>query len=153
MDKPKSIKNVGIIIVVVSILILFSNISGALVELLMRDEFSSDTTENSNNIIELIFNNYLLMCLFMLIIGILYLIGGVLMIKYKKLGRDIVFYNSILMVVLIWVLMIGMALAVPSENFFWIFKIGAIINAILWCTPLYFLLKYLGKEKIKAHFK
>lgn len=152
-QKPKSIKNIGLIVVIFSGLIIFSNGMGALAwtAIGMGEEMNIQSTENSDPV-SFLFSHYIEMCLVMLIIGIAFLIGGLFVRKYKLWANRMVSILSFIIILLIWGLMVSMSISIGKEEGMEIFCYGAIINALFWSTPLGLLIWFLNKKKINKHF-
>jgi|SRR5690554_1187835 len=153
-QKPKSVKTIGLIVSIFSGFIIFSNGMGALAfTLIGLGENQNGKNEKSEfNLIEFLLDNYIYMCLVMVTIGVLYLIGGLNIRKYKLWANKLVTYLSLLLIVLIWTLMIAMSTMTAEQNEMEIFSVGAIITALLWSTPIGLLIYFLNRQKIKKHF-
>lgn len=154
-QKPKSIRTIGLIISIFSGFIIFSNGMGALASSLIgfADDQNRQKEISEFNLIEFIFDHYIFLCLIMVIIGVLYLIGGLNIRKYKMWANKLVTYISVLLIVLIWALMISMSSMTAGQQEMEIFSVGAIANAIFWSTPIGLLIWFLNREKIKKHFE
>jgi len=153
-QKPKSVRTIGLIVSIFSGFIIFSNGMGALAFSLIGfgDEQSGQKELSEFNLIEFLFDNYIYMCLIMVTIGVIYLIGGLSIRKYKLWANKLVTYLSTLLIVLIWTLMIAMSSMTVGQSDMEIFSVGAIITAVFWSTPIGLLIWFLNKEKIKKHF-
>lgn len=153
-QKPKSVKTIGLIVSIFSGFIIFSNGMGALVFTLigLGGNQNGKNEKSEFNLIEFLFDNYIYMCLVMVTIGVLYLIGGLNIRKYKLWANKLVTYLSLLLIVLIWTLMIAMSTMTAGQNEMEIFSVGAIITALLWSTPIGLLIWFLNRQKIKKHF-
>jgi hypothetical protein len=92
------------------------------------------------------------MCLIMLLIGIPYLIGGIFIRKYKLWANRMISILSILLFLIIWGLMIAMSISAAQQDGMEIFSFFAILNALIWSTPVALLIWFLNKKKIKIHF-
>ncbi len=145
----RKVKNLGTGITILSALIIFANFSGGLnAHFFWSEDTSTDQTPitaSEFNPLEFLFENYIWLCAFMVSIGIIYLIGGLLLRKQKELGRKWVIVVSIALIVIIWLLMIALAVSLPKEVSF--FSLFAILNAVIWSLPLFFLVRYLNKLK------
>lgn len=153
VQKPKSIKIIGLLVSIFSGLIILSNAMGALVFSLMGFGGTQNRQEEFSefNIIEFLFENYSFMCLFMVAIGIFYLIGGLNIRKYKLWAKRLVTFLSAFLIVVIWGLMILIASMVNGFDLQF-FGIAAMITAVFWSTPLGLLVWFLNKKDIKKHF-
>ncbi len=153
-QKPKSVKTIGLIVSIFSGLIIFSNGMGALAFTLngLGENQNGKNEKSEFNLIEFLFDNYIYMCLLMVTIGLLYLIGGLNIRKYKLWANKLVTCLSLLLIVLIWTLSIAMATMVAEHNERELFSIGAIIPALLWSIPIGVLIYFLNTKEIKKHF-
>jgi len=153
-QKPQSVKTIGLIVAIISGFITFSNGMGALAFTLigLGSEQSQPIESSEFNLLEFLFENYIAMCLIMVLIGILYFIGGLNIRKYKLWANRLVTYISLLLILLMWALMIAMSIMTSGQQGMEIFSVGAIITAIIWSTPLGLLIWFLNRAKIKKHF-
>lgn len=153
-QKPKTIKTIGLLVAIFSAFITFSNVMGALAFSFIGigNEQNKNNKSSDFNLIEFLFENYITMCLIMVVIGILYFIGGLNIRKYKLWANRLVTYISFLLVVFIWTLMIAMSTMTAGQNEMDIFSVGAIITALFWSTPIGLLIWFLNRQKIKKHF-
>jgi len=151
-EKPRSISNLSLGIIIISVLIIFSNGMGIVANEILG--ISDDFTESDSefNIMSMILSNYSIMCGVMISFGIFYLIGGLNLKKMKDWARKLIIVKSIILILIIWGIMLALALTIPMESEIVIFKIGAILNAIFWSTPLIILINFLNKKRIKVHF-
>ncbi len=153
-QKPKSVRTIGLIVSFFSGFIIFSNGMAALVSSLI--DFGNAESKQKEfsefNLLEFLFENYIYMCLIVVTIGVLYLIGGLYIRKYKLWANKLVTYVSALLIVLIWTLMIAMSSMTAGHQDMKIFSIGAIITAVFWSTPIGLLIWFLNRESIKKHF-
>lgn len=152
-QKPKSVKTIGLLVAIFSGFIIFSNGMGAIAwsAMGMGEDMNSQNTENFDPI-SFLFAHYIEMCLIMLFIGIAYLIGGIFIRKYKLWANQMVSGLSVLIILIIWGLMIAMSISTGQQEGLEIFSFGALINALVWSTPVGLLIWFLNKKKIKKHF-
>ncbi len=109
--------------------------------------------ESEFNLIEsLLLENYVYMCLAMLAIGVLYLVGGLNIRKFKLWANKLITYLSLLIIAIIWILMIAMASMTAGHSEMGIFSMAAILTALFWSTPIGLLIWFLNIRKIKKHF-
>jgi hypothetical protein len=59
---------------------------------------------------------------------------------------------SVLIIFIIWGLMIAISISTRELDGLEIFSYGALINALVWSTPVGLLIWFLNKNKIKKHF-
>ena len=152
-DKPDSIKTIGLVVSIFSGFIIFTNSMGALAWTVLG--FGGES-ENQTSIgfdpISYLFNHYVEMCLVMLTIGVIFLIGGIFIRKYKLWANQLTTGISLLLLLIIWSLMIGMAISISHESGTEMFVYGAIFTAVFWSIPIVLLIYFLNKKKIKKHF-
>lgn len=150
-QKPKSVRTIGLIVSIFSGFIIFSNGMGALAFSLMGfgDNQSEQKETSEFHFLGFLFENYIYLCLTMVAIGVLYLIGGLSIRKYKLWANKLVTYISVILIVLIWTLMIAMT---SEQQDLKIFTAVAIMTAVFWSTPIGFLIWFLNKESIKKQF-
>lgn len=150
-QKPKSVRTIGLIVSIFSGFIIFSNGMGALAFSLMGfgDNQSEQKETSEFHFLGFLFENYIYLCLTMVAIGVLYLIGGLSIRKYKLWANKLVTYISAVLIVLIWTLMIAMT---SGQQDMEIFSVGALMTAVFWSTPIGLLIWFLNKESIKKHF-
>jgi uncharacterized membrane protein len=153
-QKPKSVRTVGLIVSIFSGFIIFSNGMGALVFTIIGfgENPNSQNEKSEFNLIVFLFENYVAMCLVMLIIGVFYLVGGLNIRKYKLWANKLVTYLSLLIIVMIWTLMIAMYSLIAGQNEMTVFAIGTILSALFWSTPIGLLIWFLNRQEIKNHF-
>ncbi|MCP9764122.1 hypothetical protein [Lacihabitans soyangensis] len=152
--KPKSIRTIGLIVSIFSGFIIFSNGMGALAFSIIDfgDELSGQNEFLDFNPIGFLFANYIYMCLIMVTIGVLYLIGGLSVQKYKLWANKLVTYISAILLILIWTFMVVMLRMTAEHESMKLFNIGIIISAVFWSTPIGLLIWFLNQGNIKKHF-
>jgi hypothetical protein len=155
-QRPKSIRTIGLVVTIFAGFITFSNFMGALMFSIigmgssMNDQAGSGN--NSTDPIAFLFNHYLTLCIIMVTIGIIYLLGGINIRRYKLWANRLVTYISALLIVLIWGLMITFSIMAAQQEEMGIVITGSILNAIFWSTPIGLLIRFLNKETIIKHF-
>lgn len=150
-QKPKSIKTMGLLIIIFSGIIVFSNGMGAVAWSVMGMGKEEHQNTEISDPMSFLFAHYMEMCLIMLVIGIAYLIGGIFLRKYKMWANKMVSVLSILVILIIWGLMIAMFVTTIEEGMA-IFSYAALINGLVWSTPVALLIWFLNKKKIKKYF-
>jgi hypothetical protein len=152
-QKPKSIKTIGLLVAIFSGFIIFSNGMGALAwsAMGMGEDINSQNAESSDPV-SFLFSHYIEMCLIMLFLGTAYLIGGIFIRKYKLWANQMVSGLSVLIILIIWGLMIVISISTGEQDNLELFSYGALINALVWSTPVALLIWFLNKNKIKKHF-
>lgn len=147
-QKPKSVKTIGILIIIFSCFIIFSNFSGMMAWQIVGNESYPKEFHPMNFILM----NYIKLCLFMISVGILFLIGGIYLRKYKLWANKLITVLSGLLVLIIWAVMLLLAISVFTSVEYKFFGVLFILNAIIWSTPLVLLIRFLNKSRIKQHF-
>jgi len=99
-----------------------------------------------------IFEHYLPVCLSMVIIGIIYLLGGIFIRKQKLWANRLVSLISGILFLVVWGLSIFMFSAMIGQAELHTFRIGTIVTALFWSIPLVLLIWYLNKKSILKHF-
>lgn len=152
-QKPKSIKTVGLLVALFSGLIVFTNGMGAVAWKVigMDDDFGVPDTESTNPLSFLI-EHYVEMCLIMVCFGIIYMVGGIFIRKYRLWANRLISILSALFILIIFGLMITISISAGQDEGMGLFSVGAILVGIFWSTPLGFLIWFLNKQKIKKHF-
>ena len=155
--KPKSIKIVGIIIIGISIFAIFSNGLGSFALIKgggfeQNQPLTAPLSESDYSGYYLFFNYMLKFGLSMVLFGLLFLIGGIFLTKYKNWARvSLITLASIFILGQIFILIIIMSL-VFNKSIYFLSSIGIII-AILFCITISFsLIIFLNKKQIKKHF-
>ena len=155
-QRPKSIRTIGLVVTIFAGFITLSNFMGALMFSIigmgssMNDQAGSGN--NSTDPIAFLFNHYLALCIIMVTIGIIYLLGGINIRRYKLWANRLVTYISALLIVLIWGLMVTFSIMAAQQEEMGIVITGSILNAIFWSTPIGLLIRFLNKETIIKHF-
>lgn len=153
-QKPKSIKIIGLIVTIISALIIFSNGMGAFMSILMdfNEIPDSSTLEVEANPISFIFSHYTEMCLFMVTIGLFYLLSGIFIQKYKLWANRFATFISGLQILFVWSIMLIIRSSIGDEPGMGIIKFGAIAAGIFWTIPFGLLIWFLNKKGIKENF-
>jgi hypothetical protein len=153
-EKPKSIKTTGLIIIIISALIIFSNRMGALMSILIgiNEAVDPNAGQIQTNPISYIFSHYIEMCLFIVTIGLIYLLSGIFIQKYKLWANRFATVISGLQIIFVWCIMLILRSSIGYEPGMEIFKNGAIATAIIWTIPFGLLIWFLNKKGIKEYF-
>jgi magnesium-transporting ATPase (P-type) len=150
-QKPKSIKNVGLTIAILSSLVVFSNgMSALMFTLLGFNNYENNEAQDLTNL-DSFFNNIQYFLLLLVAIGILFLIGGIQLMKYKIWAKKLLLTLSIVLIsafTLILILAIHSAY-VDNDALFALIPIAFIWLA--FTLPLFFLIRFLNKETIQKH--
>jgi hypothetical protein len=152
-DKPKSIKTIGIAIMVLSAFIIFCNGMGALMSTLIGLEEASQSGQTFKTPIEFVLAHYLEMCLFMVAIGTSYLLGGLFIQKYKLWANRFVTVISGIQVLIVWTIMLITRASFGKEPGLEILNIWTIVVATTWTLPFGALIWFLNKKNIVVYFE
>ena len=151
-DKIKYIRTVGITIVVLSAFIIFSNGMGALMAILIEYSEGSQPTIEATPM-AFIFAHYLEMCLFLVLIGIAYLFGGIFIQRYKLWANRLVTTISALQVLVVWTMMIIVRSSFAEQEGLEILSVWTIAVAPIWTLPFGLLIWFLNKKAIIRNFQ
>ncbi len=132
----KSLKTTATIILIASILVIFANLSGAIMSWL----------------IDLDIPYFTIICSITAGIGFLYLIGSYFMIKKRVWSRIYLLSLSRILIISAFLFLIIAFFTLSGEDYNFIIKIASIVALILFGLPSFFLIKYLTKDKVKSHF-
>ncbi len=145
--KPKAVKNVGLTIAILSGLVIFSNAMGALMFTLLGFN-DYETIETSDlTALDYFFNNISNFLLILVVIGVLFFIGGIQLMKYKLWAKR---YLVVLSLILISLLTLLLSSAVYSAITNSEIVFGAILILIIWIgfsVPLLLLIRFLNKSR------
>jgi hypothetical protein len=151
-DKVQSIRIVGISIVVLSAFIIFSNGMGALMALLIASSEGSQPTIDATPM-GFIFAHYLEMCLFLVSIGIAYLLGGIFIQRFKLWANRLVTAISALQVLVVWIMMIIVRSSFAEQEGLEILNVWTIAVALIWTGPFGLLIWFLNKKGVIRNFQ
>lgn len=155
--KPKSIKIVGIIIIGLSIFAIFGNGFGSLAlisggSLETNHSFAEPRSGSDYSGYHLFFNYMLKFGLAMVIFGLLFLIGGIFLTKYKNWARvSLITLSSIFILGQIFILIIIMSL-VFNKSIYLLSSMGIIVAIVFFIAISFSLIIFLNKKQIKEHF-
>jgi hypothetical protein len=152
-EKPKSIKTIGIAIMILSAFIIFSNGMGALMSNLMGLGEASQSGQTFHTPIQVVFAHYLEMCLFMVALGTSYLLGGLFIQKYKLWANRFVTVISGIQVLIVWIIMIIIRSSFGQEPGLEILNTWTIVVATTWTVPFGLLIWFLNKKAIVIYFE
>ena len=146
-DKIKSIRTVGITIVVLSAFIIFRNGMGALMAILIEFSEGSHPTIDATPM-GFIFAHYLEMSLFLVLIGITYLLGGIFIQRYKLWANRLLTAISALQVLVVWIMMIVVRSSFAEQEGLEILSVWTIAVALIWAVPFGLLIWFLNKRTV-----
>lgn len=148
-QKPKSIKNVGLIITIFSGLLIFSNGMGALVfTLLGFGGMSQEPVEM--DFLDILFENFALFCLAIVFFGVLYLIGGVNLAKYRLWSKNLLLITSYIFLILLCLFASTSIYNASNESGLEFLIVFMVITVLVFSFPLIFLIRFLKKNEM--HF-
>ena len=151
-DKIKSIRTVGITIVVLSAFMIFSNGMGALVVLLIESSEGSQPTIDATPM-GFIFAHYIEICVFLVLIGIAYLLGGIFIQRYKLWANRLVTAISALQVLFVWLIMVIVRSSFAEQEGLEILSVWTIAVALIWTLPFGLLIWFLNKKGVIRNFQ
>lgn len=150
-QKPKSIKNVGLTIAILSALVVFSNSMSALMfTLLGFNDFQNNEAKDLTTI-DAVFNNIQYFLLLLVFIGILFFIGGWNLMKYKLWAKKLLVAVSIILIALFAILLIlGIYSVFMDREMVFAFMLITIIW-LAFSIPLFLLIRYLKRKDILTY--
>lgn len=146
-DKPKSIRTIGIVLAVVSVLIVLSNIGG----LFMVDhltEGGSNTEEIPYYARTLVYAKPVAIISSALALG--FLVAGIFITRYKNWARVLAQIVAVFYLIYFCYQSVFIAPYNPFDK--GEFGVEQLVGMLIWSVPVVFLIVYLNKEKIKNHF-
>lgn len=151
-QKPKSIRTVGLTIAILSGLVIFSNgMSTLMFTLLGFNNYENIEAKDLTNI-DYIFNNIQYFLLLLVVLGILFLIGGVQLIKYKNWAKNLLLVVSIVLIGLLTILLILGIFSAFADNEVVFALIPIVLIWLVFSIPILFLIRFLNKKEIQSHF-
>ena len=148
----KTIKTIGIIVIVISALIAFGNGMGALAfSIIGGSEPSASNPSENLDFGALIWNNYLMICLSTFLLALLNIIGGIGLTKYKNWGRVLLIIDSTLF--LMSMILLSIILIILSKDSLGIIGVlMPILSMLTFAIPFVLLIRFLTRDKIKINF-
>src|SRR5690606_6404338 len=106
-----SVRTVGILVAVGAAMIIFSNGLGGMAFsfLLQRGDPIRFPEDSAFNFLQFLIENFVYFSAGMVLIGMLYFIGGLTLRKYKLWANQLTTYLSILLLALIWIVTIAIS--------------------------------------------
>jgi hypothetical protein len=150
-QRPTSIKNTGLVITILSGLVVFSNgMSALMFTLLGFTDYETHETADLTGI-DYFFNNISYFLLVLIVIGMLFFIGGIQLMKYKLWAKKFLTGLSIFVLALLsFLLIIGIYSSITNSEMVF----AAILIAFVWVgfsVPLLLLIRFLNKEEVANH--
>ena len=144
--KPKSIYNIAIIIIVISLLIIINNVGSLLISVIFKKELSEIKSSS------FMVNHHLEVCSTLITIGIILLIGGIFFKKYKLWANRLVMIISFVFVIMVWAFFISLVDTLNKENAPIFLSAFCIVFAIILTIPLGIFIRFLNLKRIKQYF-
>lgn len=152
IQQLKSIKNISLIITVISGLIIFSNLMGVIMHTLLGFGDTSYQESSETTFIDSLFDNYIIFCLTFVFIGVLYFIGGINLKKYKLWAKNLIVILSVCLIIIsLAFVILGINTYIADKGMLF-FMILSIFMGIAFSIPLFFLIRYLNKKGMKELF-
>jgi hypothetical protein len=152
-EKPKSIKVTGIVLMVLSAFIIFSNGMGALMFIFMAIGEEAQSGHSPQTVISFVFSHYVEICLFMIVVGIIYFFGGLFIQQYKLWANRLVTVISVVQLFIVWSIMLVIRASFGQEPGLEILNILPIIVALVWKIPFGILIWFLNKKSVLNYFE
>ncbi|MCX2742155.1 hypothetical protein [Pontibacter anaerobius] len=147
-DNLKSIRTVGIVLIVVSSLIIISSLIGLfyLVDLI---------AEGASEFEEVPYESHMLsyakpVAVVSLALGLGFFVAGIFITLYKNWARVLAQVFAVLYLISLWYQAIFIAPYNPFDK--GEFGVEQAFGALLWSFPIVLLIRYLSREKVKNHF-
>jgi len=148
-NQTRNLKTISIIIIIFSILTVFSNGLGSLFFLIMGEQ-EGINNEVTSDPISFVWSHYLQLCICTVFFGIINIIGAIGLRKLRNWGRVFLIISSLVISVLIIFITIVLINSTIKNNILRPVEIFAIIlSMFLFLLPFILLIKYLTKDKIK----
>ena len=156
--KPYTIKVIGIFIMVFSIFVIGINAIGliTLQDLLINEIIDPTSIDRDNSQLkELTYfiNHYQYIIASVLVLGTLFFVGGLNLIKYKLWANYLVSAISIVFLIGVWVMIYFMASVVGINEGSLFYKISLLPTTIFWSLPFILLIYFLNKRNVKNQFE
>jgi len=148
--QSKTIKTLGIIIIIIAAFATFSNLMGALAFAAMNPESNQISGPQSG--IGFLWSNYVYMCLIISALGITTLIGGIQLMKFKNWARKLLIGTSIIFVTLIVAIDVIMIQEMLNQTDTLLFIFILVATSLVISIPFLFLIYYLRLGRVKNHF-
>lgn len=154
LDKSKSIKNIALLVKIGAVFIILPNLFSTLFFILdssLQDIISG--LDENNNPLGAIFKYIPFLGTFMILMGILFFIGGTHLAHCKKWASILLQSISTILIILIFLVSSFLIDSIPpsfleEENAQITIRIFSYANAFCWSMPLLFLISYLRKKEI-----
>lgn len=145
--KPKSIRAIGIVLAVVSVLSIISNVLG----LFMIDHLTEGTTFFAEDpyFVQL-FSYANLIAVVAIVLGLGFFVTGIFITRYKNWARLSAQGLTVSYLLYFWYLSVFISPDNPFDK--GEFGIEQFIGSLIWSIPFILLIRYLNKGKIKCHF-
>jgi hypothetical protein len=151
-EKPKSIKTTGLLISVISTMFIFSNTMGAFAFMFIGfgGKNSIQNKDSEFKFIDFLFYNIYYLFLVIIILGGLFLIGGLNIRKYKLWANRLVSILSMFSILIIWSLMLSLSTVVYKEGIS--YSLVVLFFSFILSIPFVYLFWFLNRKINKMHF-
>lgn len=151
-EEQKSIKTVSLLIMILSGLMIFSNLMGAFMFTLLGFGEPINNNADETTFLDSIFENYMIICLVLVIIGGLYFIAGINLRKLKLWAKNlIVLLSGTLILINLAFVGLGIKMFIADKGMLF-FMVLSLFLGIILSLSLFFLIRYLNKKEIREHF-
>jgi hypothetical protein len=104
------------------------------------------------NFLQFLIENFVYFRAGMVLIGMLYFIGGLTLRKYKLWANQLTTYLSILLLALIWIVTIAISRITTESPEMEVYRIMPFFSGLFWTVPFGLLIWFLNRQDIKKHF-
>jgi NAD/NADP transhydrogenase beta subunit len=156
-NKPQSVRTLGSVLKALSGLIVFSNSMGAFAYFLtgMGDmPSSSGNVEPDEQVLVLLVENFLTLCLIMIAVGLLYFVGAHSLKTFKLWALRLITWLSGLLILIVLGVTAGLLNAMrniegSAGDELWF---PGLVTTLVIVTPLALVIWFLNRPKIRKHF-
>ena len=149
----ESIDTTGLTVAAVGGLAVFTNSMGAMVWNLLGFDTEFSTPEDAPLDPALyLFTYYRELCMVMVVVGILLLIGGLFLRRYKRWANYLVTGFSALLLLALWGAIIAVVFALQPREELAFFRAGVPLVGVVLSIPLAWLIWFLNKRDVKGQF-
>jgi hypothetical protein len=146
-NTPRSIRTIGIVLAVVSILVVLSNIGGFfMIDYLTEGRTNTEEIPYYAQSVD--YAKPIAMVSSALALG--FLVAGIFITRYKNWARVLAQIVAVFYLLLFWYQSVFIAPYNPFDK--GEFGVEQLIGMLIWSVPVAFLIVYLNREEIKNHF-
>jgi len=156
-NKPQSVRTLGSVLKALSGLIVFSNSMGAFAYFLTgmgNLPSSSGNVEPDEQVLVLLVENFLILCLIMIVVGLLYFIGANSLKTFKLWALKLVTWLSGLLILIVFGVTVGLLSAMRNTEGSTGYELwfSGLVSILVIVTPLALVIWFLNRPKIRKHF-